>query len=129
MKALKNHKKMSTFDEVFTLFISLIMIVFVIVTLYPILNTLALSFNDGTDALRGGVYLWPRIWSLENYMTVMRKQNIITGLRISILRTAVAVAVQLPVTALLAFILSRKDFVFKRQLSLLYVLTMYVKGG
>ena len=30
------------------------MIMFVIITLYPVLNTLAISLNDGTDALRGG---------------------------------------------------------------------------
>lgn len=122
-------KKRSTFDKIFTLIIGCIMTIFVIMTLYPILNTLALSFNDGTDALRGGIYLWPRVWSTENYMTVLRKQNIMTGLGISVLRTVVAVVVQLPVTALLAFILSRKNFILKKQLSLLYVLTMYVNGG
>ena len=41
------------------------MVLFVIVTLYPVLNTLAISLNDGTDALRGGIYLWPRKFYLE----------------------------------------------------------------
>ena len=39
---------------VFTIFNAVFMIAFVVVTLYPVLNTLAVSFNDGTDALRGG---------------------------------------------------------------------------
>jgi putative aldouronate transport system permease protein len=129
MKTKNRRKKRSRFDIGFTVFIGIVMTLFVIITLYPILNTLALSFNDGTDSLRGGIYLWPRIFSMENYLTVLRKQNMLTGLRISVLRTVIAVLVQLPVTALLAFILSRKNFVFKKQLSLLYVLTMYVNGG
>lgn len=113
----------------FVLVNSIIMVTFVIVTLYPILNTLALSFNDGTDALRGGIYLWPRKWTPDNYITVLKKNNILTGLKISVLRTVVAVVLQLSTTALLAYVLSRKGFIFARQLSLLYVLTMYVNGG
>ena len=53
--------------ELFTIINAIFMIAFVVITLYPVLNTLAVSFNDGTDALRGGIYLWPRKWSLQNY--------------------------------------------------------------
>ena len=105
------------------------MTLFVAITLYPILNTLALSFNDGTDALRGGIYLWPRKWSLDNYLTVLRKDSLMTGFKISVLRTIVAVVLQLFVTSLLSFVLSRRKFIFKKFVSLLYVLTMYVNGG
>lgn len=122
-------KKQSMADVIFHLLNGIIMISFVVITLYPILNTLALSFNDGTDALRGGIYLWPREWTLDNYVTVLKKNNIITGIRVSVLRTVVAVALQLSTTALLSFVLSRKNFVFAKPLSLLYVLTMYVNGG
>lgn len=38
--------------DIFPLINSVIMILFVIITLYPVLNTLAISLNDGTDALR-----------------------------------------------------------------------------
>jgi putative aldouronate transport system permease protein len=131
MKAEKiiKQKNFDFKDSIFSLVIGIIMVLFVVITLYPIINTLAISFNDATDSLRGGIYLWPRKFSLENYLTVIRKQNIITGLWISILRTVVAVVLQLSTTALLAFVLSRKNFMFKKQVSLLYVLTMYVNGG
>ena len=49
------------------------MIFFVIITLYPVLNTLAVSLNDGTDALRGGIYLWPRVFTWKNYETEPQK--------------------------------------------------------
>lgn len=38
--------------ELFTIFNAIFMIAFVVITLYPVLNTLAVSFNDGTDAAR-----------------------------------------------------------------------------
>ncbi|MDF2801187.1 MAG: binding-protein-dependent transport system inner rane component [Anaerocolumna sp.] len=81
------------------------------------------------DALRGGIYLWPRKWSLDNYATVLQKKNIMTGLWVSVLRTGVAVVLQLSVTALLSFVLSRKNFIFAKPISLFYVLTMYINGG
>ncbi len=101
----------------------------VIATLYPILNTLAIAFNDATDALRGGIYLWPRKWTLTNFTTVLRKQSILTGLWISAARTVTAVVLQLSVTALLAYILSQKKFIFRKQVSFMYTITMYVGGG
>ena len=105
------------------------MIAFVVITLYPVLNTLAVSFNDGTDALRGGIYLWPRKWSLQNYSTVLQKDNLITGAYISVARTVLGTVFGLAANALLAFIVSRKKFLFKSQLSLFWVITMYVNGG
>lgn len=126
---MKARKKINTFDMVFSIINGMIMLFFVIVTLYPIWNTLAISFNDGTDALRGGIYLWPRKWTLDNFVTVLSKQNITTGFYISVLRTVVAVFFQLSATALISYVLSRRKFIFKKQLSLLFVLTMYVNGG
>ena len=114
---------------VFTIFNAVFMIAFVVVTLYPVLNTLAVSFNDGTDALRGGIYLWPRKWSLQNYSTVLQKDNLITGAYISVARTVLGTVFGLAANALLAFIVSRKKFLFKSQLSLFWVITMYVNGG
>lgn len=116
-------------NGIYSTIIGLILVVFVIITLYPILNTLAISFNDAIDSLRGGIYLLPRKWSLENYRTVLHKNSITTGLYVSIARTVVAVFLQLSTTALLSFILSRKNFIFRRQLSFVYVLTMYINGG
>lgn len=115
--------------ELFTIFNAIFMIAFVVITLYPVLNTLAVSFNDGTDALRGGIYLWPRKWSLQNYSTVLQKDNLITGAYISVARTVLGTVLGLAANALLAFIVSRKKFLFKSQLSLFWVITMYVNGG
>ena len=105
------------------------MIAFVIITLYPVLNTLAISFNDGTDALRGGIYLIPRKFTLKNYITVLQKDDLITGAIVTVARTVVGTLLALVSNAILAFVVSRKNFLFKKQLSLFWVITMYVNGG
>jgi len=130
MKRKNNSKKRtSVWDKVFVVCNTLFMIMFMIITLYPVLNTLAISFNDGTDALRGGIYLWPRKWTLKNYITVLQKQNLIIGAYITVARTLVGTLLALAANAILAFIVSRKNFLFKRELSLFWVITMYVNGG
>lgn len=122
-------KKSSLADKIFVILNTVFMIAFVVITLYPVLNTLAVSFNDGIDTVRGGIYLWPRKFTLKNYATVLHKQNMITGAYVTVARTIVGTVTALVSNALLAYIVSRKRFLFKSQLSLFWVITMYVNGG
>ena len=128
-KRRKSRKKTSVADKVFVTLNTLFMIMFVIITLYPVLNTLAISLNDGTDALRGGIYLLPRKFTWKTYITVLQKDNLIMGAYITVARTVIGTALALFANAILAFIVSRKRFMFKKQLSLFWVITMYVNGG
>lgn len=105
------------------------MILFVLVTLYPILNTVAVSFNEGMDTLKGGITLFPRQFTLENYKTIFAKETLLQATWITVARTVIATISHLLITALLAYVLSRKEFIFRRGLSLFYVLTMYVSAG
>ena len=121
--------KSSLGDKVFFVCNTIFLAAFVIITLYPVLNTVALSFNNGIDAVRGGIHLLPRVFTLQNYKTVLGQQNIITGAYISVARTVVGTILALAANALLAYVVSRKRFLFRSQLSLFWVITMYVSGG
>lgn len=121
--------KSSLGDKVFVVCNTIFLVAFVIITLYPVLNTVALSFNNGIDAVRGGIHLLPRVFTLQNYKTVLGQQNIITGAYISVARTVVGTILALAANALLAYVVSRKRFLFRSQLSLFWVITMYVSGG
>lgn len=129
VKQKKSKAQKSVPDKIFVVLNTLFMIAFVVITLYPVLNTLAISLNDGTDALRGGIYLLPRKFTLKNYITVLQKNNLLTGAYITVLRTIFGTVTALFANAILAFIVSRKRFLFKRSLSLFWVITMYVNGG
>ncbi len=129
MKQKITLKRISGADLAFRIFNTIFMLVFVIVTLYPVLNTVAISLNDGSDALRGGIYLWPRMFTLKNYKTVLEKDNLVTGAYITVLRTVIGTLLALVTNAILAFIVSRKNFIFSKQISLFWVITMYVNGG
>ena len=66
---------------------------------------------------------------MKNYNTVLGQQNIVTGAYISVLRTIIGTVLALVTNALLAYVVSRKRFLFKAELSLFWVITMYVNGG
>lgn len=125
----RKHKKISGPDLAFRICNGIFMLLFVIITLYPVLNTLAISLNDGTDALRGGIHLVPRVFTWKNYQTVLEKDNLIAGAIVTVARTIIGTLLALVTNAILAFIVSRKNFMFAKPLSLFWVITMYVNGG
>jgi putative aldouronate transport system permease protein len=97
--------------------------------IYPLLNTLAISLNDGNDAVRGGIGIWPRVFSLQNYNVVFNMTTIYQAFFMSVLKTVVVVATNLFFTSMLAYVLSRKEFIFRRSITLIFVLTMYFDAG
>lgn len=125
----KSHLQLKMNDILFDTAKWVFLVLFVIVTLYPIINTLAVSFNEGADALRGGITLLPRKFTLENYISVLKNDNLLQGSYISVARTVIATVLQLFLTSMLAYVLSKKDFVFRKFVTVLYVLTMYLNAG
>ena len=97
--------------------------------IYPLLNTLAISLNDGNDAVRGGIGIWPRAFSLQNYNVVFNMSTIYQAFFMSVLKTVVVVVTNLFFTSMLAYALSRKEFIFRRPITLIFVLTLYFDAG
>lgn len=122
-------KRQTPADVVFNIFLTIFMLALVVVTMYPILNTVAISFNDGTDTLRGGIYLWPRVPTWYNYQSIFKTANLSQAFIVSIARTVIGSVLNVFCTAMVAYTLTKKDFVFRKAITLLYVLTMYVGAG
>ena len=129
MEKLHKRKKTSVGDTIFVICNTLFMILFVLITLYPILNTVAISLNDGTDALRGGIYLLPRKFTWKNYLTVLQKDNLLTGAYVSVARTVVGTLLALIANAILAFIVSRKRFMYLPVTRIMIILIKKSSGG
>ncbi|EHS55787.1 carbohydrate ABC transporter permease [Paenibacillus sp. Aloe-11] len=116
-------------EKMFDLFNYILMALIVVVTLYPFLNVLAISLNNSTDTVRGGIYIWPRQFTLENYKTIFQYDGLLQGLQVSILRTVVGTVLGLICASMLAFTLSRVDFRARKFISTFLALTMYFSGG
>ncbi|WP_138493320.1 carbohydrate ABC transporter permease [Paenibacillus pinistramenti] len=124
-KAFNATKGERAFDVVNYIILGLVLVI----TLYPFLNVLAISLNDSTDTVRGGIYIWPREFTWENYKTIFGYTSLIQGFKISILRTVIGTLLGLLSSSMLAFTLSRPDFRSRKFVSVFLAMTMYFSGG
>lgn len=115
-------------DLGFPIFNVIILLFLMFLTLYPVLNTVAYSFNDGTDAARGGIGLLPRQFSMDSYKQILTP-TIYRAAGISAAKTVITTVLNLFWTGMLAFALSRKEYVLRRFITLIMVFTMYVNAG
>ena len=129
MTAAVNKRSRPRRDILFPLINTCILCVLMFITLYPVINTVAISFNDGTDALRGGIGLWPRQFSLKAYETLLTDEQIYTAFGISVSRTIITTILNVILTSMLAFALSRREYVLRGFITIVMVMTMYVNAG
>lgn len=122
-------KKYGAGDIAFEVFLVIFLVVFVVVTLYPVINTLAISFNDGFDTITHRIHFIPHMWTTDNYKAVFAKEGYRTAAVVTVARTVIGTLLSLVVNAILAYVISRKKFLFKKSFSLFWVITMYVNGG
>jgi putative aldouronate transport system permease protein len=122
--------KQSLLGEIgFSLYKAVTLTFIVLVTLYPFWNTVVISFNQAVDTTRGGVYLWPRIWTFQNYKSIWVTSNIPHALFISVARAVISAVLNLFLTTMVAYALSRKEFVLRKPFTLIVLLSMYVNAG
>lgn len=118
----KGEKLFQRINVVVLLLLSLIVI-------YPFINIFAISLNDGKDAMMGGIYLWPRKFSISAYKMIFSESNLVHSAYISVLRTVIGTFLGIASTAVVAYVLSNKELLFRRTILFLYVFTMYFSGG
>ena len=128
-RARSRRHRWTTERIIFTTLNTTFLVLLAVLMVYPLLNTLAVSLNDGMDAVRGGIGIWPREFSLQNYEVVLNMDTIYQAFFMSVFKTVVVVATNLLFTSMLAYALSRKEFIFRRPITLIFVLTMYFDAG
>lgn len=122
---LKSVKKTSAFDVINVTF----MIIFAFMTLFPLYYVLVGSFNDGIDYTAGGVYFFPRMFTLNNYKVVLNDTRIWRGYLVTIGRTVLGTVFSLIFTSMVAFAMSRKRLRGRKFFYWINIFTMFFGGG
>lgn len=125
----KRLKRKTIQDIIFDTINTIIMLFLLAVTLYPFINTLAVSLNDAMDTIRGGIYFWPREFTTSNYRLILENKDIYNATLISILRAVTGSLTSVSCCVMVAYALSRKEYVLRRIITRLLVFTMYFSGG
>ncbi len=132
VKSRRRHKmvaKKSVGDYVVLTLMVVIMVVVFVATLYPFLNSLAISLNYADDTILGGITIFPRKFTLDNYKNIFNNPTIWRAYGITFARTIIGTVGGLLVTGSLSFALSRKNLVGRKLYTMLCLIPMYFSGG
>lgn len=116
-------------DRIFDIAVTLTGVLIMMVVLVPLLFVLAASFSDPDLVLRGEVFIIPKGFTLQPYTMVFDNPDIWRGYRNTVLYTLMGTAINIALTVLAAYPLSRREMVGRRFLTVVVLLTMYFNGG
>lgn len=116
-------------DKLFTIFVYLVLTLVMLIVLLPIVFIVSASFSDPQAVISGEVWLWPVRPTLRGYAAVFKDRKILTGFYNSFYYMIAGTVINLIMTMLCAFPLSRKEFTARNKIAALFVFTMYFSGG
>lgn len=116
-------------EKTFNVFNIIAMVLICVVSVYPYLNQLALSLNDGFDAMAGGIGIFPRKFTWENYRTIFSNPSFLQAAKISVLRVLVATTLSLLVTYAAAYGLTRRGLPYRKAITLFMMFPGYISAG
>lgn len=125
---LKKRKSLGdcAFDVINTLF----MIVMIIITLYPFWYVIMCSISDSNNLIGDkGLMLIPNGLDFSGYKAVFSNKNILVGYRNTLIIVVVGTVLNIIMTSIGAFVLSRREFALKKVMTIMIILTMYFSGG
>lgn len=132
MKKLKREakrRKKAGEDTAVDAVVWIALILILLITAYPFWYVIVASFSDGYDFMRGGVYFWPRIFTLDNYKNLLGQEIWKRAFVISFTRTILGTFLTVCMTCLVSYTLSRRELMFGKVYRFLIVFAMYVSGG
>jgi len=106
-----------------------VMLILAFIMIYPLWYCVAGSLNEGMDYLRGGVFLWPRKWTLANYKAVFLDSAILNAFWVTIWKCLVGTVTSVLCTAMVAYAITRPKLRLKKLYIPFIMLTMFFSGG
>lgn len=122
--------KRSKGEKIFNVFNTIFMILLMIITVYPLIHVLFASVSDSNELLaHRGLLLKPIGFNFSAYSMVFKNPMIVRGYINTIIIVVFGVSLNVLMTSLGAYVLSRKDFLWKNTLMFFVVFTMFFSGG
>lgn len=129
MRRNPNHIRRTREDIVVDVVIYVLLSVVFFVCAYPFWYGLVLSLNDSVDTAKGGMYFFPRVWTLDNYMKFFRDATWLQGFFVSVARTLIGGGITTMFTMLVSYGLSHERLVFRKLYMSIIIFSMYFSGG
>lgn len=105
------------------------MIFLAVVTVFPYLNTLAIAFNEGSDSMLGGITVYPRVSTWENFHSLLNDESIIRAFAVTVLRVVLGTFLALIINFSAAYVFTKKELYGRTPLLFYFMLPMFFGGG
>ena len=128
-KSTTNKIELCLSDKILRAVVGAVIFVLILVILYPLIYVVSSSFSSGTAVSTGKVILWPVDFSLQGYKAVFSYRQIWTGYRNTIFYTVAGTLLNLTLTVMVAYPLSRRNLQFRSFYMTLFLITMFFSGG
>lgn len=115
--------------RIFYVFNLMLMIFASVSFLYPIINVLARALNEGSDTAFGGITIYPRYPTLENFQTLFSNSTIPMAASVSFLRVFFGTLFSMIVTFFAGYALTKKSFMGKTAIQVFLIVPMFISGG
>jgi putative aldouronate transport system permease protein len=116
-------------DVWFLVIKNIFLIFWFVIVLYPVVYIVSASFSDPQSVIAGKVWLFPVKPTLQGYIAVLKDSNIALGFKNSFIYMFLGTALNLVMTLLAAYPLSRRELKGKGILTAFFVFTMLFNGG
>lgn len=124
-----SHVKRSVGGRIFDAVNITLLVLLAITTFYPFWDCLVVSFSSLKSYLSTNIHLWPGEWSLEGYAYMIKSADLWVSYANSIFITVAGTLINMMITIMAAYVLSKKDLKGHRILMFLAVFTMMFSGG
>ncbi len=115
--------------KVFEAVVHIVMICVVLLTLLPVIHVISISFSSAAAISRGDVGLWPVEFSVSAYTAIFKSGNVPRSFLNSVYYTALGTAINMLLTTMMAYPLSRTYLTFRKFYNVLVLITMFFSGG
>lgn len=109
--------------------INILIMLLVLAIVLPFMHIVALAFNSGSDAATGGIWFWPREFTLENFQEVLKQDTLLSGLVISVFRTVLGTVIGVTLMSMAAWALTIPDLPLGGGITFFIFFTMLFGGG
>lgn len=122
-----NHESASY--KVFKVFNICFLSLLIFAMIFPYLNVLALAFNESMDSRFGGITIYPRVFTFDNFRLLFENKEVIHALWISLLRVVTGTVIAVFVQYACAYAFTLKDIVGRKSILIFLIIPMYFNGG
>jgi multiple sugar transport system permease protein/putative aldouronate transport system permease protein len=116
-------------DRVFMALNYFLLALLLLIVLYPLVYILSASFSDASAVTSGRVWLWPLEPTLTGYEAIFKHPRLMTGFLNSLFYTVVGTLINVVLTIMAAYPLSRADLPGGRIITFIFFFTLLFSGG